>query len=351
MLDHHLRALPAPRRPALAGGRDGRRRGPDARTAAPGAAPRANGMSRRTGRARIVVDGRLLHYNRTGIGRYLRHLYRAIGDLEGQGGLRPPSPGPGSRSPSSTAGATRRARSRTAYPCGTVAWTPGHHPRERWALALEGARLRPACGTPPTTSAPNPWAGVPCSRCTTWPSGDCPRPHSAPSRAYYAGLRAAPARPPASSASPRPPGTTCWRPRASRGRVRVVPEAPDPATCNRRRSLPFPDPVKAGRPYLLCVGTIEPRKNLPASSAPWPASPARGSVPSLRVVGAPGLDATAIQAPPRPPGTERRRALPGPAPYGTAGHSLRRRPGPGLPLPPGGVRAPGAGGRWRPGRR
>ena len=77
--------------------------------------------------------------------------------------------------------------------------------------------------------------------------------------------------------------------------MRVVPEAPDPRYLQPPAAASFPDPVKAGRPYLLCVGTIEPRKNLPAVFRALARLP-RAERPELRVVGAPGLDATAIQA-------------------------------------------------------
>ena len=146
-------------------------------------------MSRGPGRARIVVDGRLLHYNRTGIGRYLRHLYRAIGDLEGQGGLPPTVSRPREQITVLYSRRDTRRPLQDCLPRSAVAWTPGHHPRERWALALEGARLRPRLWHAPDHVCPQPlgWRTVlTVHDLAFW---RLPESHSAPSRAYYAGLR------------------------------------------------------------------------------------------------------------------------------------------------------------------
>ena len=250
-------------------------------------------MSRGTGRARIVVDGRLLHYNRTGIGRYLRHLYRAIGDLEGQGGLRPPSPGPGSRSLSSTAGATRGARSRTAYPAarwpgrpaitpGTLGPGPGRGPPAAPPVARPRPRLPPTLG----------WRTVlTVHDLAFW------RPprirHSAPSRAYYAGLRAPPQATRIICVSQATRHDLLEATGIPEDRVRVVPKPPTLATCNRRQP-PFPDPVKTGRPYPALRGHDRAPQEPPRLPRPGPPPRARAS--RARVVGAPGLDATAIQA-------------------------------------------------------
>ena len=253
-------------------------------------------MSRGTGRARIVVDARLLHYNRTGIGRYLRHLYRAIGDLEGQGGLPPAVSRPREQITVLYSRRDTRRPLQDCLPRGAVAWTPGHHPRERWALALEGARLRPRLWHAPDHVCPQPlgWRTVlTVHDLAFW---RLPESHSAPSRAYYAGLRR----------SARQATRIICVSQATRhdlleatgipeDRVRVVPEAPDPRYMQPPAAASFRDPDKAGRPYLLCVGTIEPRKNLPAVFRALARLP-RAERPELRVVGAPGLDATAIQA-------------------------------------------------------
>jgi glycosyltransferase involved in cell wall biosynthesis len=243
--------------------------------------------------ARIVVDARLLHYNRAGIGRYLRHLYRAIGDLQGRDGVPPAVSRPREQI---TVLYSRRDTLRPLQEClprGAVAWTPGHHPQERWALALEGARLRPDLWHAPDHVCPQPlgWRTVlTVHDLAFW---RLPESHSAPSRAYYAGLRR----------SARQATRIICVSQATRrdlleatgvteDKVRVVPEAPDP-----RYLLPPPpaEPGQSGRPYLLCVGTIEPRKNLPAVFRALARLP-RPERPELRVVGAPGLDAGAIQA-------------------------------------------------------
>jgi glycosyltransferase involved in cell wall biosynthesis len=252
---------------------------------------------RTPGRPGIVVDARLLHYNRTGIGRYLRHLYRAIGDLEGADGLPPSLAHPRAQI---TVLYSRRDTLRPLQeplPRSAIAWTPGHHSRERWALALEGARLRPRLWHAPDHVCPQPlgWRTVlTVHDLAFW---RLPETHSPASRAYYAGLRRS-----AHQAS----RIICVSQATRRDlleatgvaddKVRVVPEAPDP------RFLLPPPPAEAppgtggaGRPYLLCVGTIEPRKNLPAVFRALARLPQRER-PELRVVGAPGLDATAIQA-------------------------------------------------------
>ena len=253
-------------------------------------------MSRGTGRPRIVVDGRLLHYNRTGIGRYLRHLYRAIGDLDGQSELPPTVSRPREQITVLYSRRDTRRPLQDCLPRSAMAWTPGHHPQERWALALEGACLRPCLWHAPDHVCPQPlgWRTVlTVHDLAFW---RLPESHSAPSLAYYAGLR---------RSAHQATRIICVS-QATRhdlleatgvpeDRVRVVPEAPDPRYMQPPAAASFRDPVEAGRPYLLCVGTIEPRKNLPAVFRALARLP-RAERPELRVVGAPGLDATAIQA-------------------------------------------------------
>ena len=80
---------------------------------------------------RIGIDVRLSHYVRGGISNYALHLLRALALLDAESDYivlysrkehHPPQPGPNFR----------------PVPC----WTPPHHRLERWTLGLEVARLR-----------------------------------------------------------------------------------------------------------------------------------------------------------------------------------------------------------------
>jgi glycosyltransferase involved in cell wall biosynthesis len=71
-------------------------------------------------------------------------------------------------------------------------------------------------------------------------------------------------------------------------KVRVVHEAPDPRfAASAGTGHPPPDASAAGRPYFVCVGTIQPRKNLSLVFQAL-ARLAPADRPELRVVGAPG---------------------------------------------------------------
>src|SRR5687768_9244442 len=127
---------------------------------------------------RLALDARLLHYNRTGIGRYIRHLYGAMAALPDV--------------PEVCIGYSRRDHERrlaTAWPDGATLWTPPHHRLERWTLALELQRLRPRVVHSPDHVAPLPlrWRSVlTVHDLAFW---RVPESHSSESRAYYAGLR------------------------------------------------------------------------------------------------------------------------------------------------------------------
>ncbi|MFQ6101414.1 MAG: glycosyltransferase family 4 protein [Anaerolineae bacterium] len=80
---------------------------------------------------RIGIDARIVHYARGGISNYVLHLLGALAALDADTDYRvlhsrkdrnPPAPGP------------------NFYP--VACWTPCHHRLERWALGLEAARLR-----------------------------------------------------------------------------------------------------------------------------------------------------------------------------------------------------------------
>lgn len=235
----------------------------------------------------IVVDGRLLHYNRAGIGRYLRLLYRAVAGI-------------GAGNPI-TVLYHRRDRERAlsdVLPGGATAWTPAHHRWERWTLSLEGARLRPALWHAPDHVCPQPggWRTVVTVHdLAFW---RYPQTHAPESRAYYAGLQRSMGQATrvicVSEATRRDlleaTGVTATK-------LRVVHEAPDPryaAGNAAERGLAGPG-GPAGRPYFVLVGTIEPRKGLPAAFQALARLPL-ATRPELRVVGAPGWGAEALMS-------------------------------------------------------
>jgi glycosyltransferase involved in cell wall biosynthesis len=252
--------------------------------------------ARRARQPRVVVDGRLLRSNRAGIGRYLRHLYRAVAALEDAGQA---PPGMASPREEITVLYSRRDDERAlaaALPRAAAAWTPAHHRLERWALALEGARLLPRLWHAPDHVCPQPlgWRTVlTVHDLAFWRH---PETHAPESRAYYAGLWR----------SARQATRIICVSQATRldllqatgvpaEKVRVVYEAPDPrylVAGEAPRAGPAPP---AGRAYVLCVGTVEPRKNLGTLFRALGRLPRDGR-PEVRVVGAPGHGASAITA-------------------------------------------------------
>jgi glycosyltransferase involved in cell wall biosynthesis len=160
---------------------------------------------------------------------------------------------------------------------------PPHHRFERWALALEVARLRPALVHSPDHVAPATlgWRSVVTIHDLAFRL--LPESHTAPSRAYYAGM----------ARSVRQASRVICVSEATKhdllaavpesaGKVRVVYEAPDPAY-----TLDGTAPAQA-RPYFVFVGTIEPRKNLAGIVRALAHLPAE-TRPELHVVGAPGM--------------------------------------------------------------
>jgi glycosyltransferase involved in cell wall biosynthesis len=80
---------------------------------------------------RIGIDARIVAYRRGGIASYIVHLLPALAALDAQSvyfALRSPR----DRTPGEAAANVRRAR----------VWTPPHHRLERWTLGLEVARLQ-----------------------------------------------------------------------------------------------------------------------------------------------------------------------------------------------------------------
>jgi glycosyltransferase involved in cell wall biosynthesis len=168
------------------------------------------------------------------------------------------------------------------WPGEAVAWTPPHHCFERWALALELARLRPALVHSPDHVAPAAlgWRSVVTVHDLAFRL--LPKSHTAASRAYYAGLeRSVRQAARVICVSEATKHDVLAAVPESTGKVRVVYEAPDPAY-----TLDGPAHVQA-RPYFVVVGTIEPRKNVAGIIRALALIPA-ASRPELRVVGAPG---------------------------------------------------------------
>jgi glycosyltransferase involved in cell wall biosynthesis len=237
---------------------------------------------------RLIVDARHLHYNRTGIGRYLRHLYLAMAGLGTETGLPPAI----ARLPQAiTVLYSRRDAVRrlgAAFPRAAAAWTPAHHRLERWTLAAEAFRLRPALWHAPDHVCPQPlgWRTViTVHDLAFW---RYPESHAPESRAYYAAVGRSVRQ---ATRVICPSDATRRDLLAATGispaKVRLVAEAPDP----RYR---LPGPVAPGaRPYLVTVGTIEPRKNLAALFRALSVLPP-AQRPELRVVGAPGWGAETI---------------------------------------------------------
>jgi len=245
--------------------------------------------------ARIVLDARLLHYNRTGIGRYLRHLYTAMAPMVRQDG------------PAEIQVAYHRKDRERALAGSLVSHaallTPAHHRLERWTLAAELLRLRPAL-----VHAPDHVCAQPLGWKTVLTVHDLafwrvPASHSAASRAYYDGLRRSVGQASrvicVSDATRR---DLLEYGVATEQRLRVVHEAPDPlfASLASRREAVVEE--TNARPYFVCVGTIEPRKNhariiraFAALRSRWPDDGMELLIVGSDGVGAPDVRALPVQ--------------------------------------------------------
>jgi glycosyltransferase involved in cell wall biosynthesis len=232
--------------------------------------------------ARVVVDARLLHYNRGGIGQYLRHLYRAMALLPAgrMGGL------------DFTVLYSRKDDERLlsdAWPRAATAWTPAHHPLERWALAAELIRLRPALVHSPDHVAPQPvgWRSVVTVHDLAFRL--LPETHASRSRSYYAGLE---------DSVRRAQGVICVSEATRRDLLSIAPHVAAKVTVIHEAADPrygLEGPVHAqGRPYVVFVGTVEPRKNVSAIVRALAALPP-GVRPELKIVGAPGAALAEVQ--------------------------------------------------------
>ncbi|MGH2351943.1 MAG: glycosyltransferase family 4 protein [Chloroflexota bacterium] len=244
----------------------------------------------------ILLDARLLHYNRAGIGRYIRHLYTAMASVcasrRDAGDYRPAT---------ITVLYHRKDRERAlagAWPRSAVAWTPAHHRLERWALAAEAARLRPRLLHAPDHVCPQPlgWRTVVTVHDLAFLR--YPATHSQASRAYYAGLQRSVRQATrvicVSEATKR---DLLQATGVDERKLRVVHEAPDPAYAAAG------SPAPAARPYFIFVGAIEPRKNLETAfrALAMLSKPGR---PEFLIVGAPGWGAAPILSLPAALGVE-----------------------------------------------
>ncbi|CAA9304645.1 MAG: hypothetical protein AVDCRST_MAG77-6252 [uncultured Chloroflexi bacterium] len=241
---------------------------------------------------RLVLDGRLLHYNQTGIGRYLRHLYTAMARVAAQDGL----PARAELIVAYHRKDQERSLAR-AWPRAATTHTPAHHPLERWALAAELIHLGPALLHAPDHVCPQPlgWRTVlTVHDLAFW---RMPHSHSVASRAYYSGLRRS-----AEQAtriicvSDATRADLLGYTGISADKVRVVHEAADPVFA---RAEAAPSRHASERQYFVMVGTIEPRKNVDTAvraMAGLVAGRAADDRPELIVVGSDGVGAAATKS-------------------------------------------------------
>ncbi|MGI8424489.1 MAG: glycosyltransferase family 4 protein [Chloroflexota bacterium] len=255
---------------------------------------------------RLLLDARLLHYNRTGIGRYIRHLYDSMARAH-----------PGYEL---TIGYSWRDAERglsRVSPRATALWTPPHHPAERWALAAELVRHRPTLVHSPDHVCPQPlsWRAVlTVHDLAFW---RMPESHERASRAYYDGLRRSAEQATriicVSHATKRDLLNEC--PGVAE-KVRVVHEAPDPMYQSASRQ---PSALASGRPYFVFVGTIAPRKNVARIVQAFAQVVARtdgSDRPELLIVGADGYGAAAVRQLPAALGIASHVRFLGPQPAG-----------------------------------
>lgn len=238
---------------------------------------------------RIVVDARLLHYNQTGIGMYLRYLYAAMARVAGE------SAGAGA-APDVRLLYHRRDGERVlrdAWQSQATAWTPPHHRLERWTLALELVRQRPALVHAPDHVCPQPLGWRTVLTVHDLAFRRMPETHSPASRAFYGGLeRSVRQATRVICVSEATKHDLVALTEVEAGKVRVVYEAPGPIF------TPHGPVAASQRPYFLYVGTIEPRKNLAGILHALAELPRPGR-PELRVIGSPGLGSCTVMALPQ----------------------------------------------------
>lgn len=226
----------------------------------------------------VLLDARILAYNDTGIARYVRHLYQSMRDVVDhaiQGGAAPPV--------AVTLVESRREMRHQlsrAWPDTRVAWTPPHHRLERWALAAEVGATTLSLGRcqgtgrsgrtvlhSPDHVAPGRFRLLAGRR---WRSVitvhdlafiHLPETHTSESHAYYSSMTSSALAADAIICPSRATANDLLdRSGVDPGRVWVIHEAADP------RYQPGEQPVNpvtdVGRPYILTVGSIEPRKNV-----------------------------------------------------------------------------------------
>lgn len=247
----------------------------------------------------VVLDARIMAYNRTGISRYIRHLY------EGMASLRDSSSTGADPFPIDvTVLSSRRDTDHLladAWGRSAIGWTPPHHRLERVALSVEIARtlmrsfparsgVRPVlhspdhvCPEPLSVLGVRQWATVVTVHDLSFLR--VPDTHSVESRRYYSGIHRT-ARtaeriicPSQATADDLLDMTT-----ADPDRIRVIYEAPDPRFGEVGPKFRSAD---GERPYILTVGSIEKRKNFKTIvEALATMSPA--DRPDVKIVGSPG---------------------------------------------------------------
>ncbi len=247
----------------------------------------------------VVLDARILAYNRTGISRYIRHLYEGMASLRDR-----LSTGADPFPIDVTVLSARRDTEHSlaaSWVRSAIGWTPPHHRLERVALSVEIARTlmrafparsgaRPVlhspdhvCPEPLSVLGARQWASVVTVHDLSFLR--VPETHSVESRRYYGGIHRTVRTaeriicPSQATADDLLDMTT-----AEPDRIRVIYEAPDP---RYGEVGPIFQSVDGERPYILTVGSIEKRKNvktiIDAIAAMSPADR-----PDVKIVGSPG---------------------------------------------------------------
>jgi glycosyltransferase involved in cell wall biosynthesis len=250
----------------------------------------------------VILDARILAYNDTGISRYVRHLYRAmrtVVDQAIQSGATPPVDVTVVESRRET-----RHHLSQAWPDTRVAMTPPHHRLERWALAAEiGAQTCSLLGAKsgnrrgrfvvhsPDHVMPerirllrgNRWRSVVTVHDLSFIR--LPETHTSQSRTYYAGIHSTVRNADAIICPSHSTANDLFDlTRANPNRIWVIPEAADPRYRPRVSGDSATTDVK---PYILTVGTIEPRKNFKTLVEAIVRIPPRQR-PNVKIVGAKG---------------------------------------------------------------
>ena len=247
----------------------------------------------------IVLDARIMAYNRTGISRYIRHLYEGMASLRDR-----PSRGDDPFPIDVTVLASRRDSEHLlsdAWARSATAWTPPHHRLERVALSVEVALMlgrampgrsgvRPVlhspdhvCPEPLSLFGARQWATVVTVHDLSFLR--VPETHSVESRRYYSGIyRTARTAERIICPSQVTADDLLDMTDADPERIRVIHEAPDPRYV---ASGPVFRSNESRKPYILTVGSIEKRKNVKTLiEAVAAMSPAER--PDVKIVGAPG---------------------------------------------------------------